>query len=92
TLINGFLTASLDRSKNYHFNNFGGLHCIAAGMNWSPTDRFTLEYTSECDIYSLKRKWKSFMKELDVRKKECNKQITKELRLYSFLRKDNHAH
>jgi len=92
TLINGFLTASFDRSKNYRFNNFGGLHCIAAGMNWSPTDRFTLEYTSECDIHALKRKWESFIKQLNLRKKEYNKQITKELRLYSFLHKDNHAH
>ena len=91
TLINGFLTASLDRSKNYHFNNFGGLHCIAAGMNWSPTDRFALEYISEFDIHALKRKWKLFIQQLNLRKKEYNKQITQDPSLYSFLQKENNA-
>ena len=92
TLINGFLRASLDRSNNYHFSNVGGLHCITAGMNWSPTDRFTLEYIGECDTASLKRKWEPFIKKLNLRKKEYRKQITQDLSLYSFLQKENNEH
>ena len=34
----GFFQAVLDRSHRYSFDVNGGLHCIAAGMNWSPTD------------------------------------------------------
>ena len=42
TLSNGILKYVVDRNFNYHHDEEGGVHCIAAGMNWAPTDLHTL--------------------------------------------------
>jgi tryptophan halogenase len=89
SLINGFLTAAYDRSKNYHFHMQGGLHCIAAGMNWSPTDTFALEYINESDIKNLSQGWVEQIKKLNKAKEECQERVKKEPSLYSILEKEN---
>ena len=42
TLAEGTLKYVVDRNFNYHHDEQGGVHCIAAGMNWAPTDLHTL--------------------------------------------------
>ena len=35
----GFVKAAFSKMRDYHFNSIeGGLHCIATGMHWFPTD------------------------------------------------------
>tara|TARA_R100001079_G_scaffold110283_2_gene85233 strand:- start:44 stop:1546 length:1503 start_codon:yes stop_codon:yes gene_type:complete len=89
SLVNGFLTAAHNRSRDYHFNHIGGLHCIAAGMNWSPTDKFALEYFNQSDIGHLQKEWRKYIQNLDKRKKKYNMQVKKENSLYSVLMKEN---
>jgi flavin-dependent dehydrogenase len=81
--IKGFQGAAFDRDVSYHHDPTGGLHCIAAGMNWSPTD-----------IYSLKRvggynenNFKDISKNLDNFKKNVFKNIKKESSILDYLKK-----
>jgi len=40
----GFVKASFSKMRDYYFNSIeGGLHCIATGMHWFPTDFPTLQ-------------------------------------------------
>ena len=89
SLINGFLTAAYDRSRNYVFNMQGGLHCIAAGMNWSPTDTFALEYINESDIKNLSKGWMEQINNLNKAKEASQERVKKEPSLYSVLQKEN---
>jgi hypothetical protein len=63
------------------------LHCIAAGMNWSPTDLTIIEYSNFTNKEKLKLEWDPFIKRLDERKKTWEKSIKNELSLYKFLKK-----
>ena len=67
----------------------GGLHCIAAGMNWSPTDKFALEYINESDIKNLSQGWVEQIKKLNKAKEECQERVKKEPNLYSVLEREN---
>lgn len=80
--IFGFQKAAQDRNLNYHHNLDGGLHCIAAGMNWSPTDKSSL---------IIHKQWnEGVMKEvannLDLRTKEIIRKVKNEYNLYDYLK------
>ena len=36
-------SAVLSKMHDYHFKYTGGLHCIATGMHWFPTDFPTIQ-------------------------------------------------
>ena len=84
--INGFLTAANERDINFHFNEMSGLHCIAAGMHWSPTDLMTIMHRNMVDKKTLINEWKPFIDALDLRKKEWNKNIKNKPSLFKFLK------
>jgi len=58
-------------------------------MNWSPTDKFALEYFNQSDIGHLQKEWRKYIQNLDKRKKKYNMQVKKENSLYSVLMKEN---
>jgi len=84
--INGFLTAANDRDNSFHFNEIGGLHCIAAGMHWSPTDLVTIMHRNMVNKETLINEWKPFINALDLRKNEWNKNIKNKPSLFKFLK------
>jgi hypothetical protein len=87
SLINGFLKASACRHFEYHFNEKEGLHCIAAGMNWSPTDLFSISYVNFKNKKHLEKEWENCIKKLNSQKKQWKNAVQKELSLYKFLKK-----
>jgi hypothetical protein len=88
TLINGLLTAGYNKNTEYHFPTTGGLHCIAAGMNWSPTDLVSLKYFSQKDFKTLKKEWEPFIKSMNNRKKLWEIKIKDKPSLLEFLKKN----
>jgi hypothetical protein len=88
TLNTGFLSACLDRSLDYHFKELSGLHCIAAGMNWSPTDMVSVKYFSMKNIKEISKEWIPYIQQLDNRKSNWKKTIKDKDSLYDFLKKN----
>jgi|TARA_R110002124_G_scaffold52820_1_gene151601 tryptophan halogenase len=68
-LIHGFLAASFDRDQSYKFETAGGLHCIAAGMHWSPTDLPSLFYENcNANYDEWKKDWDTDIFKLEIKK------------------------
>lgn len=88
SLIEGFLLASLNRNYDYHFPEAGGLHCISAGMNWSPTDLVSIKYLDFKDTESLKQDWKPFIENLTNRKELWNFKVKDKTSLFEFLKQN----
>jgi tryptophan halogenase len=88
TLINGLLTAGYNKNIEYHFPTIGGLHCIAAGMNWSPTDLVSLKYFSQKDFKTLKKEWIPFIKNMESRKKLWEFKVKDKPSLLEFLKEN----
>jgi hypothetical protein len=87
-LTNGFVDAAIDRDNDYHFPKNGGLHCIAAGMNWSPTDYETICLYQQKTKEELSKEWEQPIKRLNMRKDDWNNMVQHLPSLYKFL-KDN---
>jgi hypothetical protein len=88
SLISGIFAASYNRDIDYHFPEDTGLNCIAAGMNWSPTDMVSLKYATLRTTDSLKEEWQPFINNLNKRKKIWNLSVKNKSSLFEFL-KDN---
>tara|TARA_R110000803_G_scaffold23331_2_gene57354 strand:+ start:2771 stop:4243 length:1473 start_codon:yes stop_codon:yes gene_type:complete len=82
--IYGFQKAAYDRNLFYHHNNDGGLHCIAAGMNWAPTDKPSLIIHDQWNEGVLKE----MANNLDFRKKGVIESVEKESSLYNYLKEN----
>jgi|TARA_B100001964_G_scaffold75532_2_gene85770 tryptophan halogenase len=79
SFVHGYVSAVFGKMRDYRFNSDGGLHCIATGMNWFPTDFPTMQslnYNSreKCqlplgnDVASWEMHWKSAIDNLNNRK------------------------
>jgi tryptophan halogenase len=88
SLIEGFLLASQNRNVDYHFPQNGGLHCISAGMNWSPTDLVSIKYFGFKDTDELKEDWKPFIENLTNRKELWNFKVKDKTSLFEFLKQN----
>jgi len=87
SLINGMLTASFIRSDINFFPEDNGLHCIAAGMHWSPTDLTNIMYNNNnFNIDFFKEKWQKNIEKINERKKNWDKKIKNKTSLFSFLK------
>ena len=71
SFVHGYVSAAFEKMRDYHFNSLGGLHCIATGMNWFPTDFpaiKSLNYNSDTNFW--KANWKSAIDNLNQRKQD----------------------
>jgi hypothetical protein len=87
THTHGLFQAVLDRSHKYGFDTNGGLHCIAAGMNWSPTDLSTILSIGHMDKEMFKISCKPYIDLLNSRKKRWNDIAKDKPILHDFLKK-----
>ena len=72
----GDLYSSIDRNQLHRFaNDGGGLHFIAAGFDWAPTDLHNLMYHNLMDKYELLELYKPSIVNLDIRKEKWNKEV-----------------
>jgi tryptophan halogenase len=88
TAINGMLSAAHFRDSNFYFNEIGGLHCIAAGMHWSPTDLITIIYKNMVNEATLKNEWEECINSLNKRKNEWKESIKNKPSLFKFLKQN----
>lgn len=83
----GHVMAAFNKMRDYHFKPIAGLHCIATGMHWFPTDFPAIQaltYTS--DIEYWKSKWGDTINSMNERKHQWGN-ITKEApKLLDFLK------
>ena len=86
TLTNGILTSVDNRNFRYNHANDGGLHCIAAGMNWAPTDLDTMIRTNYFnDVSHWKNQFQKATNNLEYKKKLWKKSVKDVPSLYDFL-------
>jgi len=83
----GLFRAMERRHMDFHFPHEGGMHCITAGMNWSPTDYPALSFYNQEDKNDMNLNWKELINNLEVRKKMWD-EAAKKLKSYSQFMKD----
>jgi len=90
-IIHGFQLAALDRDKNYCFETKGGLHCIAAGMHWGPTDLPSIFYENcNADIEKWKKDWDNNIFLLNLKKTLYKEAIKTLPTLKNYLKNNIH--
>jgi len=80
--IEGIQKAVFLRNNFFHHNPSGGLHSIAAGMNWAPTDISSLKASNKFD----KLLFKETTKNLQNKKDNAFKKIVNEISLFKYLK------
>ena len=86
TLSLGILKAIVDRNHNYHHEIKGGFHCIAAGMNWAPTDLHTLIKNNNInDMEYWNNRFKTATDNLEHKKNEWKTAVKNVPSLHDFL-------
>ena len=85
--VQGLLWSTQQR-ENWSFFDNGGLHCIAAGMNWYPTDIDEVVYRNIIDRKIFIEDCKNVAKKLDDRKKYWDKAISKKPSYYNYLKNE----
>ena len=83
-LGSGIESAVRDRAFGFHHSSIGGLHCIAAGMDWSPTDEISLLR------YNGKKELETILKGASIavslkHGKNNNVDLEKEKNLFNYL-------
>lgn len=82
--LKGFKDAMDNKMYDFSFPIEGGLHCIAMGMNWLPTDFASLKYENLDPDFNL-HVYESPIKQVEERKKHWNMVVKKCPTLYEFL-------
>lgn len=94
TLADGFGSAIFNRHIHFRFwssispyiSGNGGIHCIATGMHWFPTDKPSLKYSNADRYDSIEKQCIEDVKILDERKKEWANSVRDCKSHYQFLK------
>ena len=83
----GCVVAAFNKMRDYYFSPIGGLHCIATGMHWFPTDFPTIQ-TLNCnrDVEYWKSEWEIGINIMNKRKQEWYDVVKKAPKLLDFLK------
>ena len=83
----GYVKAAYNKMQDYHFDPKGGLHCIATGMHWFPTD-FPSIQALNCnrDMEYWKSDWGVAINSMNKRKQEWYDVVKKVPKLSDFLK------
>jgi len=85
-LVSGIDKAVVERAFHFQHSVQGGLHYIAAGMNWSPTDMISL--IKNTDIEPLDKFLKQSSNVLALKKQEWKDKTKNVPVLYDYLKKE----
>ena len=86
-LTDGFLDAAIRKDSVNFFNEKGGFHCIAAGMNWGPTDLANIFYkTTNSDINFWKKEWQPLIDNINNKRDKWSSIVENKTDLYTFLK------
>ena len=84
---NGFVKGVYNKYQHYSFSENGGLHCLAMGMNWFPTDVDSITAATLHDSNFHRDGWRIFVDKLEERKKYREKIVKKMPSFYDYLKK-----
>ena len=83
----GYVKAAYNKMQDYHFDSKGGLHCIATGMHWFPTDFPTIQALNcNRDMEYWKSEWGVVINSMNKRKQEWYDVVKKVPKLSDFLK------
>ena len=83
----GCVAAAFNKMRDYHFVPVGGLHCIATGMYWFPTDFPTVQSVNyNRDIDYWKEEWGVAINNMNRRKQEWYDIVKRAPKLLDFLK------
>ena len=82
----GFKDAVQRRTYDNKFEDHGGLHCIAAGMHWSPTDKSTLIVKGNYEEKKLEKEFSTCINKLNERKEICKTLVKTKTNLFTVLK------
>ncbi len=83
----GINQAVIERAFNHHHTQKNGLHYIAAGMNWAPTDKISL--VKEGNVPNMQRFLQDSSTYMVIKKQEWHNKAKKLPSLYQYI-KDNY--
>ena len=84
-----FHQAYREKNFNKQFNTYSPAHCMAAGMNWNPTDIHSIKYSGG-NMESIKKMTKFNIQQIEERKKNWNEQIKDFPNPYQYLKSNIH--
>ena len=85
-----FQTISHNKFKDFQYNPVGGIHSVATGLNFFPTDSASLKYYNmKSDLKDFD--WETCINNLEAKKERWNKIIKKEPSLYEYLKENIYA-
>jgi tryptophan halogenase len=84
--VSGINRAVWQRTYDFNLGSIGGLHCIAAGMHWSPTDKVSLIKNGKFKEESLKKEFEECINNLNERKELCKQLVKEKPSLFSVLK------
>jgi hypothetical protein len=88
-ITSGFVNAVLHRTHDFYYPNESGLHCIAAGFHWGPTEKNTIDWlNSHIEKDEIKNDYMPYIKKMNDRKEKWKNIVKNELSLYHFLKKN----
>jgi tryptophan halogenase len=86
SMIKGFSYASASKNINYKFYDvFGGLPCVATGMNYFPTDPIAIKHQTYNDVNDYKKDWEPYIKNLEVKRDKWNRIASECPDMYDYL-------
>jgi len=84
--FSGFNNAVWRRTYDFKFHNYTGLHCIAAGMHWAPTDKQSIIKEGRINEEDFKKEFDPCIQRLNERKKIFEKHVKTKSSLFSVLK------
>jgi tryptophan halogenase len=86
--VAGIRRAAEHKRYSYKFPSEGGFHCIAAGMNWSPTELNTIKWFEGKNYSNTESKWLPYITNMKKRKEKAEKEVKEEPTLYNYLKEN----
>ena len=77
-----------NRKIDYLYNTEGGTHCIAAGMDFPPTDYDWISYINGDNMSTIKLLWLNAIKRLDKKKEKAEEEVFTKPTLYKYLKEN----
>jgi len=84
--FSGFKEAVFNRTYNFKYTSSAGLHCIAAGMHWAPTNKTALIKHGGFSEETLEKEFKECIDKLNERKELCKQVVKEKPSLFSVLK------
>ena len=84
--LGNFRLLAESRYHDFTYNPQGGTHCIAAGMNFGPTDLDTIKYSIKDNYNNFKITWLNAIKNLNRKKEKAELAVYHKPTLYKYLK------